>query len=139
MNFSLHCRTHPKSLNFNSLKATWHKGRRFQLIRGGKFGKTVGIPSISPLPRCFYVITLHVYMGNLLALFGERPDPMTQNSKKNLILFLSKLIPIFLLFISNQSFFIIIQIKKSLQNIFFFKLFYTKYYYIFFSHQLNLL
>jgi hypothetical protein len=25
-----------------------HKGRRFQLIRGGKFGKTVGIPSISP-------------------------------------------------------------------------------------------
>jgi hypothetical protein len=24
-----------------------HKGRRFQLIRGGKFGKTVGIPSIS--------------------------------------------------------------------------------------------
>jgi hypothetical protein len=29
--------------------------------------------------------------------------------------------------------------KKWLQNIFFFKLFYTKYYYIFFSHQLNLL
>jgi hypothetical protein len=61
--------------------------------------------------------------------------PMTQNPKKNFTFFLSKLTPILLFFTSNQSFFIITQIKKSTkQN---FLLFYTKY--IFFSHQSNLL
>jgi hypothetical protein len=37
---------------------------------------------------------------------------LSQNPKKNF----SKLIPIFLLFLSHQSLFITIQIKKSLQN-----------------------
>jgi hypothetical protein len=75
-------------------------------------------------------------------MFGKRPDQkenMTQNPKKFFTLFILKSASTFLLFTLNQSFFIIIQIKKITikQNVL---LFYTKYSYFFFlSHQLNIL